>query len=307
MKKTELLFFCFLSNLAFANTIPLELKSIYNIDNRELVSGTTAPDIQELSKSVGLIFFKKDLIPGQLQSTLFGNLLTEKPPIGNNYCSTEKFANHISYKTACTGFLIGKDVLATAGHCFYGKNDCQNKLIVFNVKSSNEVSNGFSITNNNIFRCSKIISTISDSTTNQLDYAVIKLDRKADLPVLKIRTKDSIQDEDNVFMIGHPLGLPLVYSKEASVDENSNEMYFKTTLNSFHGNSGSPVFNTKTHLVEGIMVRGERDEVYDEVRQCNRYAVYASSEKDKGEGVTRIKAVIPFIYKNIDGVLEPIY
>lgn len=305
MKLTAILF-TFITANAFAINLPIDfdggLKSIYNFDNREMISSSTDQDIRELSKSVGLIFYKKDLIQGQNDSVIFGNLLSDKPPVGNNYCPDQKFADHHNYKAACTGFLIGKDILATAGHCFATKQDCANKLIVFGLQSDAEVANGFKILNNSVYRCTKIISQAYDSVDTMMDYSVIRLDRKTDLPVLKIRTKDRISDEDSVFMIGHPLGLPLIWSKEAAVADNSNDVYFKTTLNSFHGNSGSPVFNTKTHLVEGIMVRGESDEQYDEVRQCNRYAVYTTDDHEKGEGATRIKAVIPFIYKGFEGL-----
>lgn len=307
MKKLIFAITILISNLSQAFFHPAELKeisignkSIYNFDDREMISSTTQSDIQELARSVGLIFYKNDLIAGQADSVIFGNLLSEKPPVGNNYCPDEKFADHHNYKPACTGFLIGKDVFVSAGHCFRSKNDCQNKLIVFNITANNEVTNGFKINNNNVFKCVKIISQAYDSTNTMMDYSVVRLDRKADLPVLKVRTKDKIGDDENVFMIGHPLGLPLIYSRDASVDDNSNDVYFKTTLNSFHGNSGSPVFNAKTHLVEGIMVRGESDEIYDEVRQCNRYAVYSTADHEKGEGATRIKAVIPFIYQGFD-------
>ena len=39
---------------------------------------------------------------------------------------------------------------------------------------------------------------------------------------------------------------------------------FMTNLDTFGGNSGSPVYNAKTHKVEGILVRGERDYVPNE-------------------------------------------
>jgi hypothetical protein len=99
-------------------------------------------------------------------------------------------------------------------------------------------------------------------------------------------------------MLGHPLGLPLIYSPDASLLENKDNVFFKATLNSFHGNSGSPVFNTMTNLVEGILVRGESDFNYVSKNGCNQYAIYQKDDEEKGEGVTRIKHVYQFLYSD---------
>ena len=39
----------------------------------------------------------------------------------------------------------------------------------------------------------------------------------------------------------------------------SNLYYFTANLDTYRGNSGSPVFNAITHKVEGVLVRGEQD------------------------------------------------
>jgi hypothetical protein len=124
------------------------------------------------------------------------------------------------------------------------------------------------------------------------------LDRETDRQPLKVRTSGKITTKDQVFLLGHPLGLPLVFSPSAEISDNSNPVYFKTRVNSFRGNSGSPLFNAKTFLVEGILVRGEEDLQFDEINQCQRYAKYLSTDVDfklKGESVTRIKYILPFL------------
>lgn len=299
MKFTFILFL----NLSLSILAPAQLilKSIYDFDGRELISNQSSPEIIELSHSVGLIFYDHDLTTNSDSSVIFVNKMTAPTPNGSNICPNQKFADHQNYRPACTGFLVGKDLLATAGHCFKDKYDCAHKLITFNLTSDKEIDHGLQIENNNIYHCTKIISQAYHSTSDQLDYALIKLDHSPNRPALKIRTSsENIGLEEQVFMIGHPLGLPLVATKNGKVDENSDPIFFKTTLNSFHGNSGSPVFNAQTHLVEGIMVRGETDMEYDEIRKCNNYSIYSSSDHDKGEGVTRIKAILPFIYNRLD-------
>ena len=49
----------------------------------------------------------------------------------------------------------------------------------------------------------------------------------------------------------------------AWVRKNTNPVFFQTNLDAFGGNSGSPVLNSETGEVEGILVRGEIDYSYD--------------------------------------------
>lgn len=272
--------------------------SIYNIDNRELITQESSAQVKKLANSVALIFNSDDLITEHGQQLIFANLLSDTPPVGQNVCSDELFATHHAYRSACSGFLVGEDLLATAGHCFEDQYSCDNQLIAFDVDSDSEINRGFKAIDKNIYRCKEIVSQIYDFETKQ-DYAVIKLDRKSERTPLKLRTTGKLSLTDKVFMIGHPLGLPLVYSPESEINENSNPLFFKTKINSFHGNSGSPIFNAKTFLVEGILVRGEEDFKMDKQGNCQRYMKYSSTsntDKLKSEGATRIQFILPFLH-----------
>jgi len=44
--------------------------------------------------------------------------------------------------------------------------------------------------------------------------------------------------------------------------------YFTANLDVYAGNSGSPVFNRSTGKVEGIVIQGAEDFVYNEKEQC---------------------------------------
>ena len=70
----------------------------------------------------------------------------------------------------------------------------------------------------------------------------------------------------------------------------SNENYFSANLDSFEGNSGGPVFNSNDHFVEGILVRGEDDYIWDDKRDC--FKVKKCLDRScSGEEVTRISAI----------------
>ncbi|MFN8369647.1 MAG: S46 family peptidase [Bacteriovoracaceae bacterium] len=83
------------------------------------------------------------------------------------------------------------------------------------------------------------------------------------------------------------LGLPTKISDGANVRTNNNPKYFVANLDTYGGNSGSAVFNTKTGEVEGILVRGENDYVYDSAQGC-RVSNKCTNAGCRGEDVTRI-------------------
>ena len=75
---------------------------------------------------------------------------------------------------------------------------------------------------------------------------------------------------------------------------NSEENYFTGDLDTFGGNSGSPVFNKRTGVVEGILVRGQKGYAYDSEGSCYRVHVVnkiCEGENCKMEDVTRITVV----------------
>jgi hypothetical protein len=74
-----------------------------------------------------------------------------------------------------------------------------------------------------------------------------------------LRTSGKISAAARLFVIGHPCGLPQKYAPGAKVRHNSATPFFVANLDTYGGNSGSPVFNAASYKVEGILVRGEND------------------------------------------------
>lgn len=260
-------------------------QAIYGKDERQFISRFTEKNLRKLSESVAMIVPGDSLSSRWLTSLIKAEKLSEKSMV--NLCLDEKFSNHHSLNS-CTGFLIGPDLVASAGHCFMSADDCSNKRIVFEVTAKNEVESGYKVQNHKIYECQEIVkSALSEET----DYAVIRLKSKVyGRKPLKLKSLKAapLANGEKVFMIGHPLGLPQVLSKSAKVVETENEHFFKATLDSFEGNSGSPVFNARTLEVEGILVRGEEDFVENAEGQCRRYKTY-EEESGKGESITKIQ------------------
>jgi len=292
-------FFILVANFVKASDLPSVLASqaIYSIDDRHFVDNFSKPKISELSQSVALIVNKEMVTKKFLSSLISAKHLYDQD--GTNICRDELFANHFSVNS-CTGFLISDDLLVSAGHCFMSQNDCANKNIVFNVRASNESINGYKVSSSSVYECKEILQSVFDSDGIQ-DYSVIRLKKKVvGRKPLKIRKNGKIHKSDKVFMLGHPMGMALVKTGDAFVNDDSLEHSFKATLDSFEGNSGSPVFNAKTFEVEGILVRGEEDFLKDPTLECYRYQTYneLSGSSIKGEGVSRISDINDFLQNN---------
>ena len=88
----------------------------------------------------------------------------------------------------------------------------------------------------------------------------MRLDRAAvGRKPVKLRSTGKINDKQSLFVIGHPCGLPQKYAPRARVRDNTPAPFFVANLDTYGGNSGSPVFNSTSSTVEGILVRGEND------------------------------------------------
>jgi hypothetical protein len=61
--------------------------------------------------------------------------------------------------------------------------------------------------------------------------------------------------------------------------------FFVANLDTYGGNSGSPVFNSETHKVEGILVRGETD--FTTIGACT-VSMRCPNTGCRGEDCTRI-------------------
>ncbi len=204
-------------------------------------------------------------------------------------CASERFSQQPAAAN-CSGFLVGKDLLVTAGHCIESQLDCDSYLWVFNYEMNRRGSNKIALKTSDVYKCSEIIERkLVGVEGAQNDYALIRLEREVKgVKPLKIRQESDgeLQVGEELVVIGHPSGLPTKITDGAIVRSRS-EKFFSANLDTYGGNSGSAVFNGRSGLVEGILVRGARDYIWDYQENC-RVSNIVADDFGGGEEVTYI-------------------
>jgi len=228
--------------------------------------------------SVGLIVRKELLQP--LTDSIMRLSVTQTLQRKYNLCPGEAFAKQPVLGEG-TAFVIDTNTLITASHVII--DSINQYAVVFGYKLINKVgSYETDIPVTSIYYLTSFIHY-----DDELDVAMIKVDRAMTVPALQISNR-AANIADKVYAIGYPSGLPEKLSINASVTSNELQ-YFYTSLDAFQGNSGSPVFNLDTHQVIGILVSGEVD--YRSTGSCNTVTI-CSIPFCKGEKVIRISEAI---------------
>ncbi|MDD0853098.1 serine protease [Halobacteriovorax sp. GB3] len=252
---------------------------VYGQDNRIDVDLHPNQKLREYDRSVATQIEKK---------YIDANFFIDAPTIKEswNLCPSERFLAQMNPGN-CTGFLVEEDLIATAGHCMTSLETCEDFYWAFDFKDSTT-----QFDSSQIYRCKEIEKQVLDHST-MLDYALVRLDRPVvDRKPLRVRTSGRVSSGTPLAVIGNPTGLPLKIADGAQVRDGNNDIYFKANLDTFGGNSGSPVINTDTGIVEGILVRGETDYRYVNKDGLFCREVYTCADDGcDGEEVTRITQV----------------
>ena len=195
--------------------------------------------------------------------------------IAQNLCDTEPFRK----QPICTlpigaGFLVAPDIVATAAHCVYVENKTRNVLdgkrknlrfvFGFQMQDSSKLQPEESF---EVYEADQIFDPGYDYKDGKaIDWALVKLKKPVNgHPIVTLRHDGKVSDKQALHVVGHPAGLPLKHTGGGKVQQNSPSKEdqgeknffahnFIYNLDTYGGNSGSPVFNSQTHVVEGIHV-----------------------------------------------------
>jgi V8-like Glu-specific endopeptidase len=272
-------------------------KVIYGDDDR-LDYNKMSTSMKTLADSVVSFWKTADV---KLEGDVY-KLSTQKFADAVGLCPEERFREQ-KMGAFCSGSLVGEDLVMTAGHCVTSEDACKGTKLVFGfaIKDAKKGAPD-TISKNEVYSCKSIVKRFlgdepgeGDATNLKADYALIKLDRavKGHSP-LPINRGKSATVGTKLFVIGHPVGLPVKHAGGASVrTAQAGNAFFVANLDTYGGNSGSPVFNTKTNLIEGILVRGETDFVSTSAG-C-RISNVETNTGGRGEDVTKVSMLSSFI------------
>ncbi|MBA4535212.1 trypsin-like serine peptidase [Brevibacillus halotolerans] len=261
-------------------------KSIYGTDDRvDVFQLPQGPNLDDVDSVVALFKSANVIDNGNGTSTL----QTQNFGAAHNLCAGERFRDQPT-GAFCSGFLVSPDVIATAGHCVNADN-VANVRFVFGFRMRNETTAETVINNTEIYRGVDVIAR--QQVGNGPDWALVRIDRPVtNHRIARIRRAGKIDDNQAVHVIGHPSGLPTKFAGGAAVRNNEPNAFFVANLDTFGGNSGSPVFNSNTHEVEGILVRGETDFVQQGT--C-RVSLVCPTTGCRGEDCTRTTEFAGFL------------
>jgi V8-like Glu-specific endopeptidase len=228
-------------------------RAIWGKDQRRDCYDIFEEPIKRNADSVAAVCLKDDLI-----RTRSGFLKLKVKTYGPafNLCPHEPFYHQpIGTGPFYTGFLVGEDIIAAAGHCIDEKN-VSNLRFVFGYRMLNPDIPVTQIPEDKVYKGLKVIHRVCNHRHNCSDWALVKLDRRVEGVPITHLSNHEIAGGDEIYVMGHPCGLPLKYAPGSHVGH-INDIYFTADLDIYCGSSGSPVFNSKTHQVVGVVVRGD--------------------------------------------------
>lgn len=218
-------------------------------------------DWQKLARSVGIMIGDPGTKGLDLSKTRAMRDRFQKAPLDPAY----KYGQQPRLGKV-TVFLIGPDVIMTAGHA--GRRQLQRSAFIFDF-TWDEKGKGLHKTKysaSEIYRCKKVLLFRHGK---EGDYAICRLDRPVlDREALKLEVLPNAAavDEREAKMISAPDGGPLkltnagrLLGKRPSTHAPTLDLkrYFFHDLDNSYGSSGAPIFDAKTGKVIGVQTGGD--------------------------------------------------
>lgn len=264
---------------------------IYGQDDRMEITLVTNQCVARQASAVAGQIWNRQLIPSQRKKGSF-NFVKESLASSYPFCDDERFIEQNTLPR-CTGFHLGKNILLTAGHCLAGEgyysdpqSICDQTSWVFTYDEQKT-----SFHSKEIHPCLEVLEYSDDPSR---DYALIRIGG----PKIKKKLSPSYAPptlDQEVFAIGHGSFLPKKIYGGASIKSFDGTLIL-TNLDTYAGNSGSPVFLKENNRVMGILTGGSTDYEYDQDRNCLMSKRLSDSVEDAQE------EVIPLYY--IESILR---
>lgn len=258
---------------------------IYGEDNRKEIHQVDSYWQKKADSTVALFFSSdvEDLKNGRykLKGDNYGS--------SQNLCMDEPYREQMS-GAFCSGSLVAPNIIMTAGHCVRTDSGCGRTKFIFGFGYKVIGQDLSTVPALEVYSCKKLI--VSKLENAGADFALVELDRAViGHDALEVRREGEITVGQTLTVIGHPAGIPTKVADGARV-RSLEKGFFVANLDTYGGNSGSAVINDQTGLVEGILVRGEKDFVFS--GGCYKSNVCAD-DSCSGEDVTNVAEVVKYL------------
>ena len=201
-------------------------------------------------------------------------------PLSAKECPGNRFSDEITVPS-CTGFLVKPDLLVTAAHCIKAQDDCDNYYWVFEYALSGAGDRNYTKADaDRVYRCKKIVAR-NYQNFGDIDYAILQLDRAVEgRKPLRLGLEAQVSPGVELVNIGNSNGLPLKFKDSAKIlHVKPTGQAFDSEMDTFGGDSGSPVFDAATGEVLGITSSGHADHFHDGASNCRQLKVCQPGEK----------------------------
>ncbi len=197
-------------------------------------------------------------------------------------CPDTMYARQRSAFCYGSGFFVkeketGEKIVATAAHlvvrpglkiedlrfvhgvCIRKDNDFQHEILVHKSQIYKPVAREISVLDYELY------ATGGDWALLAVAPAYAQFDKsELNLYIPKIQT-EPVDKADSLYAFGHGLGLPLKVSLDGNIITVAKSArpleerdFFESTISLLGGNSGSPVFSSRTHQLVGLYMRGTK-------------------------------------------------
>lgn len=285
-------------------------KSIYYQDDRKEFC-ELEKDQQKDARSVAMLVFENQL---KYVTTIEGEKIyrLEQSTLDDYIYSTWNIflCPDVRYKASqtagfCTAFLVGDGVLLTAGHCILSEELYGKTKIIFSIpidenvyQGTTENSANWYVKESQIFDIAEVNKDPAEDTP--LDYAYLTTERstreRKHLPLDHVMISAAKIGQNNrgkgheFFVLGHPIGLTLKSAPGSLLF--SSDYHYVMAVDTFGGNSGSPVFDNNSQKVIGILVAGQQDFYIDYTKSCVDNSIYRYIRINFGERILRMDRIL---------------
>jgi hypothetical protein len=247
--------------------------TLYREDNRKEVRELTASGQLRAADATAAVFSGADI-----QHTGYSRvrLHTQQYGLYLNLCPSERFSDQECGARA-TAVLVAPKLVVTSAHVLEAAKGVEDLHFVFGFRMRWDGSTvtELQLPASEVHQAHKVLGMHLDKTRG-IDWAIVQLKEKVKghRPVA-IRRKGRIADDRGIYVIGHPCGLPAKFADDARVRGNDQDGFFCADLDAYAQNSGSPVFDAESDVLEGILRGGEvRD--FPQVSTCRTSIVVPS-------------------------------